>query len=91
MTQQELRPNGLLSEGADVTQLHIEGSLTMPTQGLKGYNDGNAEKSFVLKYWGREHGAHLTELGALYTQQAYGCKYRGRLLNNTRVFPQTYQ
>ena len=29
-------PAGLFSEGAGVTQLHVEGSLTIPTSGIKG-------------------------------------------------------
>ena len=33
----------LFSEGGEVIKLRIEGSLTIPTAGIKGYNYGNAK------------------------------------------------
>ena len=38
-----IRLKGLFSEGGEVKQLHIEGSLTIPTPGIKVHNYGNTK------------------------------------------------
>ena len=58
------------SEGGEIIKLHIEGSLTIPIPGLKGYNDGNTKEGSSTGRIGR-HGTHLLSepgLGALLSQ-----------------------
>ena len=45
---------GLFSEGGGVIKPYIEGSLTIPKPGLKGYNDGDTKDS-SLKHSGLKH------------------------------------
>ena len=47
-------PAGLFSEGGDATKLHIEGSLMIPTSGIKRVDYGNAKIAQVLGRIGRE-------------------------------------